>query len=115
MRRREYQTETGRPISEELKKSQANPQFNDVRNDDEITQKSNITDTNPYGLSRASLERVKLIRLVFDLLLLSGEAEDNKRNPYWYGDKFDELYDMEIGKLRITLTVLSKSRGKAYI
>jgi hypothetical protein len=76
---------------------------------DEISTKA-ITVT----LSKGALERVKLIRLVFDLLLLIEEPNE-RRNPFWYGDKFDELYDKEIGELRMILTVYSKSRGKPHI
>jgi hypothetical protein len=89
---------------------QFNSQPNDVRDETTITK---YNESNPFNLSKASLERVKLIRLVFDLLLLSSGPD--KRNPYWYGDKFDELYDKELSELRILLSVYSKSRGKPYI
>lgn len=77
-------------------------------------QNDTITKAYSTPLSKGSLERVKLIRLIFDFLILAGEPNE-RHDPLWYGHKFDELYEKEVGELRIALTVYAKSRGKPHI
>jgi hypothetical protein len=66
-------------------------------------------------LSRGALERVVIIRQIFEILLASTSPGDFRANPYWYNDTFDSLYEKDITHLRMTLTVLRKSRGKNHI
>lgn len=66
------------------------------------------------AVSKAALEKLPYIEHIFDLLLLA-DPPDLRANPLWYNDKFDTLYDADLGELMIHLAVLRKTRGKRYI
>ena len=78
---------------------------------EELDALSTISTSN---LSKANQVRVELIAKIFDLLLESMPMYQTTKG-YWYGDKFDELYDKEVSELRLYLEVYKNSRNKRYI
>lgn len=41
-------------------------------------------------------------------------TEPNKHDPYWYGTKFDELYDMDVIGLNVTLAAYKKNKNRKH-
>src|SRR5688572_1802295 len=63
-------------------------------------------------------EKVEYIREIFKLLLISHSAEDKpneKANPYWYGDRFDYLYDKDLTYLKMTLAIYRSSKDRKSV
>jgi len=59
--------------------------------------------------------RQEKLRLISDILShYFMITEPNKHDPYWYGTKFDELYDMDVIGLNVTLAAYKKNKNRKH-
>lgn len=59
--------------------------------------------------------RKEKVRLISDILSVYFQITDpDRKDPYWYGSVFDNLYDKDITELYVTLAVYKQSKNKTH-